>query len=720
MPLTLRLVNETTLPNGGPVSIQLSGQHAIGIGRAVDLSWTLPDPARFVSNKHCEIRYQDGGYWLYDVSSNGTFLNGAVDRMRAPRLLRNGDRFAVGHYLVAVTLDGAEEVAAETLSAPIASPAYVPGGRDLWADETDFQPAIGPKEFQPAQNGPVDWLADIPNSFHVPVASLPAKAESAPASLSAIGAVGPAGPQLLQQPPPPSGEKRSSIDPVVPLGRDANSGERVASPPQRGPAVKSSDRIMSHWIVPMFGSAGLLLTAVGVATFFLTSSKNLPPAATETTQAEPLLTPGRILDQSALADPPEPVIPADNPSSNSAENLSSNSAEDISPNSAEAADKPAPASTGRPYPQWPEPRITVAVAGNSPQRQSTKFADRTSNDWTPIAPAAPPVFEGDAATYWRLISEKRHLRSAKHLSNQQVLLEDYVLAQPPQHQVWRAPDEESTRSPDYIPVAADFLKAAAKEFNFVPERPAAENEFKKAYVQLALSAGLTKEQIVRIYAFETGGNGTYETQAGLEYHRPGERAVSPAIGYNQLLSTNSVELLAEYGDSYLQELQRIADKLTGSARTAMQQKIEAVRRMVAFSRTVPDAWQEHERLAKTTEGGRGIHALLFDRDIGPLLQTQKLFDSLLFAHKKGFSGPLTAAELELMNLTGDGNGFDMILMPPALRVQVPTANFFQQNGYERNAIARRTGTVAALIAVIDAQMDKDSRLPGARELNSPF
>lgn len=162
MPLTLRLVNETTLPNGGPVSIQLSGQHAVGIGRAVDLSWTLPDPARFVSNKHCEIRYQDGGYWLYDVSSNGTFLNGAVDRMRAPRLLRNGDRFAVGHYLVAVTLDGAEEVAAETLGAPIASPAYVPGGRDLWADETDFQPAIGPKEFQPAQNGPVDWLADIP------------------------------------------------------------------------------------------------------------------------------------------------------------------------------------------------------------------------------------------------------------------------------------------------------------------------------------------------------------------------------------------------------------------------------------------------------------------------------------------------------------------------------------------------------------------------------
>jgi hypothetical protein len=48
--------------------------------------------------------------------------------MRAPHLLRNGDRFAVGHYLVAVALDGAEEAAEETRSAPIASPAYVPGG----------------------------------------------------------------------------------------------------------------------------------------------------------------------------------------------------------------------------------------------------------------------------------------------------------------------------------------------------------------------------------------------------------------------------------------------------------------------------------------------------------------------------------------------------------------------------------------------------------------
>jgi hypothetical protein len=152
----------------------------------------------------------------------------------------------------------------------------------------------------------------------------------------------------------------------------------------------------------------------------------------------------------------------------------------------------------------------------------------------------------------------------------------------------------------------------------------------------------------------------------------------------------------------------------------MEQKVEAVRHMVAFSRTVPDSWSEHDNLAKNTPGGLGIHAAILDRDIGPLLQTQKLLDSVLFAQRKGHKPQLTAAELELMNLTGDGNGFDMIMMPSAFRQLVPTANFFQQSGYERNPIARRTGVVATLFAAINAKMDEASQRPGAKELAAEF
>ncbi len=64
------------------------------------LDWTLPDPARFISGKHCEIRWHDGAHWLHDVSTNGTFIYGANGRMKAPHKLRDGDRFLVGHYII--------------------------------------------------------------------------------------------------------------------------------------------------------------------------------------------------------------------------------------------------------------------------------------------------------------------------------------------------------------------------------------------------------------------------------------------------------------------------------------------------------------------------------------------------------------------------------------------------------------------------------------------
>ena len=86
-----------------------------------DLDWTLPDPTRFISSKHCEVRYRDGAYWLYDVSTNGTFLNGSDGRLKAPHRLRNGDRLTIGQYIVAVALDGEDANAREPANAVPAS-----------------------------------------------------------------------------------------------------------------------------------------------------------------------------------------------------------------------------------------------------------------------------------------------------------------------------------------------------------------------------------------------------------------------------------------------------------------------------------------------------------------------------------------------------------------------------------------------------------------------
>jgi hypothetical protein len=325
------------------------------------------------------------------------------------------------------------------------------------------------------------------------------------------------------------------------------------------------------------------------------------------------------------------------------------------------------------------------------------------------------AYEAEAREYWNDISEKRRTRFAKRRNGDVVGLNDYVLTQPPVYKAPPRPKDMDTPDPTKpprapIPVVADFLKAAADHYRFVPQRPVSEVDFKRAYAREAKAAGLTRDQIVRIYAFETGGNGTYDVQSGLTHPRPNARAISTAVGYNQLLTTNSVSLLAGHGDHFLSALHQ---------RNVSDGKIAYFKRMIAYSRTEPNQWGEHDKLAKT-RGGLGIHAAVLDRVFGPLLQVQKLLNSIRFAHTKGHTARLTAAELEMMNLTGDGNGIDLVTMPQSLRERVPTSNFFQRGGYERNGIARRTGTVAGLYAEMNGIMDRLSQQPGAKELASAF
>ncbi len=340
---------------------------------------------------------------------------------------------------------------------------------------------------------------------------------------------------------------------------------------------------------------------------------------------------------------------------------------------------------------------------------------------------ARDAFEAEASAYWSLISEKRRARNAKRRDQVALTADDYVLTQPPVYDGPKRPvnpepepePEKPARPAKYIPVLADFLSAARAHFEFVPQRPANDAEFKRAYVRAATAEGLTRDQIIRVFAFETGGNGAYTMQSGFASGRPDAHAISTAIGYNQLLTTNTVELLAEKGEHFVRVLSEKARALAGPARKAMDHKIAVLKRMIALCRSVPDEWNQHEKIANT-EQGWGVHAMVLDIDVGPLLQTHKLLTSVVFARDKGFTRQLTAAELEMMNLTGDGTGLDMVTMPAALREQVPTSNFFQRGGYERNPVAIRHNTVARLFAVMNARMDSAQDAAGAREMASVF
>jgi hypothetical protein len=187
--------------------------------------------------------------------------------------------------------------------------------------------------------------------------------------------------------------------------------------------------------------------------------------------------------------------------------------------------------------------------------------------------AARAAFDEEAGAYWSQISEKRRTRNAKRRNGQQVTLEDYVLEHPPLYNgpkrpVNPEPEETPQRPRRLIPVVADFLRAAQELYQFTPQRPANEAEFKRAYARYALASGLTREQAVRVYSFETGGTGNYDVQAGIEHG--GKRAISTAMGYNQLLTTNSVELLAEQGHTMIRALGEKVAQTSGPARKALE------------------------------------------------------------------------------------------------------------------------------------------------------
>jgi hypothetical protein len=201
--------------------------------------------------------------------------------------------------------------------------------------------------------------------------------------------------------------------------------------------------------------------------------------------------------------------------------------------------------------------------------------------------------------------------------------------------------------------------------------------------------------------------------------RPGAKPLSAALGYNQLLITYTLHLLSDQGEDFVRALHTKAAVLAGDQREAMTAKIAVLRRMIAFSRTVANDWNSQEKLGETPQGW-GVHPLLLDIDVGPLLQARKLTGSIRYARVHGYREPLSAAELQMMNLMGDGSGLDIIAMPQAMREQVPTSNFFQRRGYERNTVASRNNTVTKLLAATDARMDSGVQQPGARDLAASF
>ena len=223
MTLRLSIENVDRLPDGGPVRIEVKAR-GLDLGRDSHLDWTLPDPSRSVSGKHCEIRYRDGGYWLHDVSTNGTFVNGAEYRLDAPHLLRDGDRLGIGPYIIAVSLEEGRKAQGPV---PAAAASFDDGLADVWGPVGEAAAPEPAARRQAAQtrDAPADFLdfasfLEAPKAAPGPIADPPRSEDD---WLNAISSA-----------PPPPPERR-----VPEPRKPAPARPAVADPPASAPSPRA-------------------------------------------------------------------------------------------------------------------------------------------------------------------------------------------------------------------------------------------------------------------------------------------------------------------------------------------------------------------------------------------------------------------------------------------------------------------------------------------------
>jgi type VI secretion system FHA domain protein len=164
--ITLRIDNFDQLPDGGPVEFS-AGARGFDIGRETHLDWTLPDPNRVISGHHGQIRYENGEYWLNDISRNGTYVNGSPGRVKSPYRLANGDRLQIGHYYVSVQIAGGSQP--EVAAPDPGGYQPMPAGGDLWSTGDATPQAVDRRWFANQQRGSrapdmMDQYFELPKS----------------------------------------------------------------------------------------------------------------------------------------------------------------------------------------------------------------------------------------------------------------------------------------------------------------------------------------------------------------------------------------------------------------------------------------------------------------------------------------------------------------------------------------------------------------------------
>jgi type VI secretion system protein len=103
MILILTIRNADALQEGVAAQYMMDGPNAV-IGRSRNCNWYLPDSRNAISSRHCEIRREGDAFLLKDISTNGTFVNDAPERI-TERPIAAGDLIRIGQYEVVVSVE---------------------------------------------------------------------------------------------------------------------------------------------------------------------------------------------------------------------------------------------------------------------------------------------------------------------------------------------------------------------------------------------------------------------------------------------------------------------------------------------------------------------------------------------------------------------------------------------------------------------------------------
>ncbi len=150
------------------------------------------------------------------------------------------------------------------------------------------------------------------------------------------------------------------------------------------------------------------------------------------------------------------------------------------------------------------------------------------------------------------------------------------------------------------------------------------------------------------------------------------------------------------GDALPRSADAKAEGLTGAAQgRKWSARSKRFKRMIAYCRSAA-APLERIRRARQDDAERLGHPCrrARHRHRPAAAGAEACWTRCALPAPRAMRAPLTAAELELMNLTGDGNGIDMVTMPQALRAQradgefLPAAGLRAQSG---GAAHRRGG-----------------------------